>query len=817
MLVSINWLKQYIDLGSITPEELAEKITKAGIEVDQIHYVTSEKSENVVVGYVTACEKHPNADKLSLCQVDVGDEQLQIICGAPNVAKGQKVAVAKPGAVLPGNFKIKKVKLRGVESNGMICSLKELGVQEQFIHPDFKEGIVVLPEDAEVGQPVDDILNLDDVVLEFDLTPNRADALSMIGVAYEVAAILDKEVTLPKPQVETEKDDHVENYITVHSEAPDACPHYLAYVIKDVEIKPSPMWMQNYLLAAGIRPINNVVDITNYVLLEYGQPLHAFDYDLLNTKEIVVRYARDGEKIVTLDDQERSLKSEHLLITNGKEGVAIAGVMGGKNSEVNDSTKTVLLEAAYFYGGTVRKAVQHTGLRSEASTRFEKGVDPNRVKEAGLRACELLVKYANGKVVSGVSEFIVDEDDVFQTEVKREKVINMNAEEVNKRLGTAIDIETMENILRKLHFAFERNGNDFTVRIPTRRGDITIFEDMLEEVARIYGYDNIPFTLPQNASQPGGLTYGQQLKRRIKQYLHGVGLSEAITYSLTDKKHATMLMSPELSKDYKPIRLAMPLSEDHEYLRLSLLPELLNRLSYNVARKQTDVALYELGAVFLTEEETLTKQPKEHRRLAGAITGVWLNHPWQQDVKRVDFYVVKGIVEGLFRYLNIKETYEPAQIEGMHPGRCAMIKVDGEIIGFLGQIHPSLAKEKDLKDTYVFDLNFEWLEQYERQTLAYEPVPKYPSILRDIAFVVKEDVRAGDIKQEIEKLGVPLVKRVEAFDVYRGESIKADEKSIAFNVHFQDPEKTLTDEEVDELFEKIINGVNEKFNAYVRR
>ena len=816
MLVSLNWLKQYVDLGSISPEELAEKITKAGIEVDNVHYLTNEKSENVVVGYVKECEKHPNADKLNLCQVDVGDEQLQIICGAPNVAAGQKVAVAKPGAVVPGNFKIKKVKLRGIESNGMICSLQELGVQERFVHPNYKDGIVVLPEDSEVGQSVDDILNLNDVVLEFDLTPNRADALSMIGVAYEVAAILDQEVNLPSPSVET-IDEHIEDYITVHSEAPDACPHYVAYMIKDVEIKPAPIWMQNYLLAAGIRPINNVVDITNYILLEYGQPLHAFDYDLLNTKEIVVRYARDEEKIVTLDDQERTLSSDHLLITNGNEGVAIAGVMGGKNTEVNDDTTTVLLEAAYFYGQTVRKAVQHTGLRSEASSRFEKGVDPNRVREAGLRACELLAKYANGKIVTGTSEYIAPENDVFQTEVTKEKVIEMNSREVNKRLGTTISNEEIEEILRKLRFSYEREGNDFKVSIPTRRGDISIFEDMLEEIARMYGYDNIPFTLPMNASQPGELTYEQKLKRRVKNYMQSVGLSEVITYSLTDEKQTKVLLSPELTGDYKPIRLAMPLSEDHEYLRLSLVPELLNRLAYNVARKQTDVALYELGSVFLTEEETLTKQPKEHRRLAGAITGTWVNHPWQADVKHVDFYVVKGIVEGLFRYLNIRETYEPAQLEGMHPGRCATISVNGEIIGFLGEIHPALAKEKDLKATYVFDINFEWLQQYNRETLTYEPVPKYPSILRDIAFVVKEDVRAGDIKREIEKLGKPLVKSVEAFDVYRGENIKDDEKSIAYNVHFQDPEKTLTDEEVDELFQNIITTINEKFNAYVRQ
>src|SRR5690625_2425836 len=382
MLVSINWLKQYVDLGHITAEQLAEKITKSGIEVDAIHYV-AEQSEQVVVGHVITCEQHPNADKLRVCEVDVGeDTPLQIICGAPNVAGGQKVAVATPGAVLPGNFKIKKVKLRGIESNGMICSLQELGVKESFIHPQFSEGIVVLPNDAVVGERVTNLLNLDDVVLEFDLTPNRADALSMIGVAYEVAAILDIDVTLPTPKIKT-NGETVNDYVTVDVTDATLCPYYAAFIIKDVDIRPSPLWMQNYLLAAGIRPINNVVDITNYVLLEYGQPLHAFDYDLLDSKEIVVRPAKDGEKIVTLDDKTRTLSEDHLLITNGKIGVAMAGVMGGANTEVHDGTTTVLLEAALFEPLTVRKAVNDTGLRSDASNRFEKGVDPKRVREAG--------------------------------------------------------------------------------------------------------------------------------------------------------------------------------------------------------------------------------------------------------------------------------------------------------------------------------------------------------------------------------------------------------------------------------------------------
>ena len=402
MLVSLNWLNNYVDISGVQPEELAEKITKSGIEVDSISYI-AEKSTNVVVGRVLACEQHPNADKLNLCQVDVGDETLQIICGAPNIAKGQKVAVAKPGAVLPGNFKIKKAKLRGIESNGMICSLQELGLQEAYIPKDVADGIFVFPSDVKVGEPVEGLLHLDDAVLEFDLTPNRADCLSMLGVAYEVAAILNKPLNLPEETVDM-ADKNAGDAVTVTVEDKELCPYYGAFVIENVKIGPSPLWMQNYLMAAGIRPINNVVDITNYVLLEYGQPLHAFDYDRFGSNEVVVRRAKDQEQIETLDGVMRTLTENNLLITNGKTGVALAGVMGGADSEVQDDTTTVLLEAAYFDAKTVRKAVLETGLRSESSTRFEKGIDSERVKRAGLRACQLLQKYAGGTVLQGVVE-----------------------------------------------------------------------------------------------------------------------------------------------------------------------------------------------------------------------------------------------------------------------------------------------------------------------------------------------------------------------------------------------------------------------------
>ncbi|PAE30924.1 phenylalanine--tRNA ligase subunit beta [Paenibacillus sp. 7884-2] len=808
MLVSYNWLKKYVDLGNLTPEELAAKITKSGIEVEGVEYV-AEKSTNVVVGYVESCEKHPDADKLNLCQVDVGEEKLQIICGAPNVAQGQKVAVAKPGAVLPGNFKIKKVKLRGIESNGMICSLKELGIEEKYIPTDIADGIFVFPEEATVGEPVDELLNLNDAVLELDVLANRADALSMLGIAYEVAAILDQPVKLPDEAVQVEESATVANYVSVEVEAAELNPYYGAFMIKDVEIKPSPLWMRNYLMAAGIRPINNVVDITNYVLLEYGQPLHAFDYDRFGSEKIVVRRAKHDETLTTLDGQERILTDENLVITNGKEPVALAGVMGGLDSEVASETTNVLLEAAYFDAITVRKTVKQTGLRSESSTRFEKGVDPNRVRKAGARACSLLQQYAGGKVIAGTAEF----DRLDRTE----KVVEIDTPHINNRLGTEMTTGDIASILKRLQFDYKQDDDHFTVHVPTRRGDITLFEDMLEEVARIYGYDNLPFTLPEGAGQSGGLTVRQQLKRRVKNFVQGAGLMETLTYSLTNERDVKRLISPEVaSSAASPVALAMPMSEDHKYLRLSILPELLNVLSYNRARSQVNLGYYEMGSIFISGQNELSEQPDEQLRISGALTGTWSEQAWQQEKKEVDFYVVKGIVEGLFDFLQIPVTYSQTKVTDMHPGRCAVVKVADKTVGFIGQLHPTLQKQLDLKETYVFDLNLEEVFAAYDAVPSFTAIPKFPSIARDIAFILDKNVHAGDVKKVIEEVGAPLVNRVDIFDLYQGDNLEEGKKSIAYSLLYQHPEKTLKDEEVEESYQKIIAAVNEKFNAYVR-
>jgi len=803
MLVSYKWLNEYVDLSSVTPEQLGDLITKSGIEVEGIHQL-SKNISNVVVGLVIHCEPHPNSDHLNKCMVDVGEgEPVQIICGAKNVAKGQKVIVAKVGAKLPGGVKIKRTKLRGEESNGMICSLQELGIEGKLVPKEFAEGIYVFPEDTPVGANAIELLNLDDSVLELSLTPNRADALSMLGVAYETAAILEKKVTLPTIQKET-SDEKASEYITVRVEAKEDNPLYVAKVIKNVKIGPSPLWLQTRLMSAGIRPHNNVVDITNYILLEYGQPLHAFDYNRLGSKEILVRRAKQGEKIVTLDDVSRTLSSDHLVITNGNEPVALAGVMGGANSEVQNDTTTILLESAYFTSPVIRKASKDHGLRSEASNRYEKGVDPNRVREAAERAAELMAKYAGGEVLDGT----VEADHLQLQPV----IIEVSLGKINAVLGTDLSLDTVESLLHRLQLKTEVTGERLKVYVPTRRNDLKIPEDIIEEVARLYGYDNLPTTLPEGKTEIGGLTPYQEKRRITRRFLDGAGMTQAITYSLTNEKQSTKYALENRS----PIKLAMPMSEDRSVLRLSLVPQLLEVVAYNHARKNEHIAVYELGSVFLSNGEN--ELPKEEEHLAGALSGLWVHHQWQGEKVKVDFYTAKGILDGLFAKLNVSSDirYEKAIISGMHPGRTANIVYKNEVIGFVGQIHPSEAKEYDLTEVYVFELALERILKVETNPLNYVPIPKYPSISRDIALVVDREKEAGQLETIIYETGGKLITSVKVFDVYEGEHIEEGKKSVAYSLTYMDPNRTLTDEEVTTVHEKILNALKEQAGATLR-
>ncbi|MCM3768348.1 phenylalanine--tRNA ligase subunit beta [Neobacillus niacini] len=803
MFVSYKWLQEYVDLTGVSAAELAEKITKSGIEVEGVE-VLNEGIKGVVVGHVVVREQHPNADKLSRCQVDIGEgEPVQIICGAPNVAQGQKVAVAKVGAVLPGNFKIKKAKLRGEESNGMICSLQELGMEGKIVPKEYAEGIFVFPADAEVGTDALELLNRDDEVLELGLTPNRADCLSMLGVAYEVAAILGREVKLPDTALEpiSEK---AADYVEINVDAKEDSPLYVAKMIKNVKIGPSPLWMQTRLMSAGIRPHNNVVDITNYILLEYGQPLHAFDYDRLGSKEILVRRANDGEKFVTLDDVERTLSSDHLVITNGTEPVALAGVMGGANSEVTSDTTTVLLEAAYFNGAIVRKASKDHGLRSEASARFEKGVDPNRVRAAGERAAYLMAKYAGGEVLEG--EAVAD------TLTVEPAVVSVTLEKINRVLGTDLTMKDVEEIFARLQFETSVEDDTITVTAPTRRGDIKIEEDLIEEVARLYGYDNIPKTLPIGSSTPGKLSEYQKKRRVVRAYLEGAGLYQAVTYSLTSEEKAAQFALEKRDT----IHLAMPMSEDRSILRLSILPQLLEVLKYNNARQNDSLAVYETGNIFLANGKDALPEEREH--LAAAITGLWHSHSWQGEKKPVDFFVLKGILEGMFAKLGLTErvTYVQAQVDGMHPGRTAEILLDGEKIGFAGQLHPSVQKGLDLKDTYVFELSLKAVLGAETEALKYQAIPRYPSITRDIALVVNRETVSGTLWEIITNTGAPLLKEATVFDLYEGDKMEAGKKSLAFSLKYMDPERTLTDEEVTKVHNRVLAALEEQAGAVLR-
>jgi phenylalanyl-tRNA synthetase beta chain len=803
MFVSYKWLQDYVDLSGVTPAELAEKITKSGIEVEGVE-VLNEGISGVVVGYVMEREQHPNADKLSKCLVDIGAEApVQIICGAKNVAQGQKVAVATVGAILPGDFKIKKAKLRGEESNGMICSLQELGIESKLAPKEYAEGIFVFPADTEVGTDAMSQLNRDDQVLELSLTPNRSDALSMLGVAYEVAAILGREVKFPEANV-TEAKEKAADYISISVDAKEENPLYVGKVIKNVKIGPAPLWMQTRLMAAGIRPHNNVVDITNYILLEYGQPLHAFDYDRLGSKEILVRLAHEGEVIETLDDMKRTLSSDELVITNGKFPVALAGVMGGANSEVSSDTTTVLLESAYFKGGSIRKTSKTHGLRSEASARFEKGVDPNRVRAAAERAAYLMELYAGGEVLEGS---VVADSLVIQP-----AVVSTTLGKINSVIGMSLDVKTVEGIFAQLKFDVITDNEVFKVTVPTRRGDITIEEDLIEEVARLYGYDNIPSTLPIGEATPGGLT-DYQLKRRIvRSYLESTGLYQAVTYSLTSEDKVSQYA---LDKR-EPIRLAMPMSEERSLLRLSIVPQLLEVLKYNAARQHDSTGVYETGAVFLADSGQ--ELPEEQEHLAIALTGLWHSHLWQGEKKPVDFYVLKGILEGLFTKLGLQEKieYRQAVIDGMHPGRTAEVFLEGKSIGFVGQIHPQVQKEKDLKDTYVCEINLRDTLQSATEPLKYQSIPRYPSITRDIALVVDKVKSAFELKAVIEEAGGALLKEVYVFDLYEGDRLEAGTKSIAFSLKYFDPERTLTDEDVTKTHQQVLNALEQKTGAVLR-
>lgn len=814
MKVSYQWLSEYVDLKGYTASELAEKLTRSGIEVDIVEK-RNKGVTSVVVGYVKAREKHPDADKLSVCTIDAGQgEDLQIVCGAKNVEAGQKVPVALVGAELPGDFKIKRAKLRGVESMGMICSAKELGLNDKLLPKEQQEGILVLPEDTKVGKSILEVLGIDDEVMELDLTPNRSDCLSMIGAAYEIAAILGRNVQLPKDEIglhpsQTKAADHLNVSIT----AAEQCSRYAARRIARVKVGTSPLWLQNRLIAAGLRPINNIVDVTNYVMLEYGQPLHAFDADLLEGGRIDVRLAAAGEKLVTLDDNERTLEPHMLLVTDGVKPIALAGVMGGANSEVSQDTTTIVLESAKFAGATVRKTSRQLGLRSEASLRFEKESNPEGVIPALNRAASLIAELSGGEVNEGIIEAVTKEAEPVSVRITLDKI--------NRYLGTELAMLEVKVILNRLHFDFEEPGaGELNVRVPMRRGDITRDVDLIEEIARLYGYDNIPSTPILGATTPGSLSREQSIRRVLRRLLTESGLHEVITYTFTHPEQIAQYsgMYPEA----KPIALSMPMSEDRSVLRTSLVPHLLDTAVYNRNRNQDDVAIYELGNVFVTSEGQLTTLPQEKLMLAAVWTGRRAPAHWGHKGDKVDFYDMKGVFEKLTVNLGLDTIgYKAAAPEGFHPGRTAEITIgDGagaRVIGRIGQLHPALQQAKDLDDTYVLEVELEQLLERTDFRIEYKPLPRNPAIGRDMAIVVDSGVPVGDIRQSVEATAGALLESIDVFDIYTGERLGQGKKSVAFALLYRHPERTLTDEEVGELHGKVVAVLEQTFGAELRK
>lgn len=784
MLISNEWLKEYVTIDD-SVSNLAERITRTGIEVDDLIDYTKD-IKNLVVGFVKSKEKHPDADKLNVCQVDIGeDEPVQIVCGAPNVDAGQYVIVAKVGGRLPGGIKIKRAKLRGERSEGMICSLQEIGISSNYIPKSFESGIYVFSESQVPGTDALQALYLDDQVMEFDLTPNRADALSMIGTAYEVAALYNTKMTKPET-TSNELELSANDELTVTIENEDKVPYYSARVVHDVTIEPSPIWMQARLIKAGIRPINNVVDISNYVLLEYGQPLHMFDQDAIGSQQIVVRQANEGEKMTTLDDTERELLTSDIVITNGQTPIALAGVMGGDFSEVKEHTSNIVIEGAIFDSVSIRHTSRRLNLRSESSSRFEKGIATEFVDEAVDRACYLLQTYANGKVLK--DRVSSGELGAFITP------IDITADKINRTIGFDLSQNDIVTIFNQLGFDTEINDDVITVQVPSRRKDITIKEDLIEEVARIYGYDDIPSTLPVFEKVTSGqLTDRQYKTRMVKEVLEGAGLDQAITYSLVSKEDATAFAMQQR----QTIDLLMPMSEAHASLRQSLLPHLIEAASYNVARKNKDVKLFEIGNVFFANGEG--ELPDQVEYLSGILTGDYVVNQWQGKKETVDFYLAKGVVDRVAEKLNLEFSYRRADIDGLHPGRTAEILLENKVVGFIGELHPTLAADNDLKRTYVFELNFNALMAVSVGYINYQPIPRFPGMSRDIALEVNQNIPAADLLSTIHAHGGNILKDTLVFDVYQGEHLEKGKKSIAIRLNYLDTEETLTDERVSKV------------------
>lgn len=810
MQVSIKWFKDYIDFTE-TPEQLADKLTMAGIPVENV-VDPGEGLEKVVTGRIEKLEPHQNSDHLQICTMNVGlAENIIIVTGAQNVAEGQVVPVAMVGAHLPNGMKISKGKLRGVASNGMLCSAQELKLDLEKLPEEQKTGIFILPSDTPVGIPAKDVLGLNDVVLEFELTANRADCFSVFGLVREIAAITGNKPHFPEIKVNEDDNTKLNDIFSVEIADPDLCSRFSTRMLKNVKIGPSPEWMQQRLEGAGIRSINNVVDVTNFVMIELGHPMHAYDYDKITGKKLIARRAIEGEELHTLDDTSRKAKGEMLVIADSEKAAGLAGIMGGFETEITDTTTTVVLESADFYGPCIRRTARACGLSSEASGRFERGVDSETTIKALDRAAQLLQEMGACTVCEGIV-------DVYPNP-KQANYVTFTPEQINNHLGTNIAKDVMLNIITSVGFDVTKDENDeITVKVPSWRNDVTCMADISEEIARLHGFDKIKSTLPNGVSMQGTQSAKQTFIDKVKASLSSQGLYETISFALTNEETFNKLNIPQDSPLRKAVPIMNPLSDEYPLVRTTLLSSIFDNLARNLARKNDDVALFEVGSVFFPKALPVTELPDEVVKIAGAITGRRNAQGWNQANDMVDFYDAKGIIEELLANLRVtRYTIEAGTHYAMHPGKTALFKKGRDVIATVGEVHPAVLSAYGItKPVYIFELDATTVMKYMAKDLKYKALPKYPATSRDLAMLVDVDVNAADIEKAMTKAAGQNLTQITLFDVYTGKQVEEGKKSLAFSLTFQSNDKTLTDAEIDPAIEKIVTKLQKDFNANLR-
>lgn len=810
MQVSIKWLKDYIDFTE-TPEQLADKLTMAGIPVENV-VDPGEGLEKVVTGRIEKLEPHQNSDHLQICTMNVGlAENIIIVTGAQNVAEGQVVPVAMVGAHLPNGMKISKGKLRGVASNGMLCSAQELKLDLEKLPEEQKTGIFILPSDTPVGIPAKDVLGLNDVVLEFELTANRADCFSVFGLVREIAAITGNKPHFPEIKVNEDDNTKLNDIFSVEIADPDLCSRFSTRMLKNVKIGPSPEWMQQRLEGAGIRSINNVVDVTNFVMIELGHPMHAYDYDKITGKKLIARRAIEGEELHTLDDTSRKAKGEMLVIADSEKAAGLAGIMGGFETEITDTTTTVVLESADFYGPCIRRTARACGLSSEASGRFERGVDSETTIKALDRAAQLLQEMGACTVCEGIV-------DVYPNP-KQANYVTFTPEQINNHLGINIAKDVMLNIITSVGFDVTKDENDeITVKVPSWRNDVTCMADISEEIARLHGFDKIKSTLPNGVSMQGTQSAKQTFIDKVKASLSSQGLYETISFALTNEETFNKLNIPQDSPLRKAVPIMNPLSDEYPLVRTTLLSSIFDNLARNLARKNDDIALFEVGSVFFPKALPVTELPDEVVKIAGAITGRRNAQGWNQTNDMVDFYDAKGIIEELLANLRVtRYTVEAGTHYAMHPGKTALFKKGRDVIATVGEVHPAVLSAYGItKPVYIFELDATTVMKYMAKDLKYKALPKYPATSRDLAMLVDVDVNAADIEKAMTKAAGQNLTQITLFDVYTGKQVEEGKKSLAFSLTFQSNDKTLTDAEIDPAIEKIVAKLQKDFNANLR-